>query len=200
MRSKRVFCLLALLAGLSMILPAQEDGPLDTDWSGTMPNIYSRGDQLFTINLGLVFPLFFVRQDSGKIANKLGMGGMGLLGWGYFMGPHVFLGLELSGMFAGTVGENNFFMVPFGVKAGYQFILGRFEFPVSVLMGAAGQKRLQDSYMGFFLKPSLGIYFRWKPEWSFGILTEFWWVPQLTSKANIHGFFMDAVIGVRYHF
>jgi hypothetical protein len=201
MRPKRSFCLILLLAGLSMMLPAQEEGgPLDTDWSGIMPNLYSRGDQVFTLNLGLVFPLMFIDQDRGKLANNIGLGGMGLLGWNYFLGPHLFIGAELSGMFASTVAENHFFMVPFGIRGGYQFILGRFEFPLSLLLGAAAQVRLQDSYMGFFAKPTLGIYFRWNPEWSFGVLTEFWWVPQFTSTADVHGFFMDAVIGVRYHF
>jgi hypothetical protein len=193
--------LLLLRAGLTMMLPAQEEGgPLDTDWSGIMPNLYSRGDQIFALNLGLVFPLMFIREGSGTIDNNLGMGGMGLLGWNYFLGPHVFIGAELSGMFAGTVAQNNFFMVPFGVRAGYQFILGRFEFPVSLLIGAAGQVRLQDSYMGLFVKPTLGAYFRWNPEWSFGVMTEFWWVPQWTSSVTVHGFFLDAVLGVRYHF
>jgi hypothetical protein len=190
-----------------MILPAQEEeGPLDTDWSGILPNIYSRGDQIFTINLGLVFPLFFVHQDFGTLDNNLGMGGVGLLGWNYFLSPHVFVGGELSGMFSGTVGENNFFIVPFGVRVGYQLVLSRFEFPLSVVVGAAAQSRLQGSYIGPYVKPSVGGYFRWNPEWSFGVLAEFWWVPQLTDKivdgkkANIHGFFLDAIIGVRYHF
>jgi hypothetical protein len=81
------------------------------------------------------------------------------------------------------------------------------------MVGAAPQQRLDGSYFGLFVKPSAGVFFRFNPDWSFGINASFWWVPQWTSvrddpgmvnrhsrAINIHGFFLETSIGVRYHF
>ena len=182
--------------------------PIETDWSRTA--LYTRGDQIFCINLGLVLPLFYAEQKDGYMDSQMNLGGMGSLAYNYFLGPHFYLGGELCGMFASTVGENMYYIVPMGFRAGYQFILKRFEFPLSVLIGFAPQSYNQRSYFGFFAKPAAGVFFRYNAEWSFGLNTSFWWVPQWTkktrelinhdSKVNIHGFFWEISAGVRYHF
>jgi hypothetical protein len=208
MRSKSFLFPLFLLTALVISLPAQEEEgpPINTDWSGVGTG-YSRGDMIFTINLGLIFPLFFVEQDRGTMANNISTGGAGMLGWNYFLGPHLFIGAELNGFFAGTVAENNYFGVPIGVKAGYQFVLRRFEFPFSLSAGMIPQGLLQSNYLGFYAKPSAGVFFRFNSEWSFGLSADFFWVPQWTdvvaadgNNVNIHGFFLDVLLGARYHF
>jgi hypothetical protein len=201
MRPNRSIFLLVLLTGLTILLPAQEEeAPIETDWTGALPSVYTRGDQTFNISLGVVIPLAFVHESKGVVENKMGIGGMGMLGYNYFLGPHLFVGGELSGMFAGTEGLNNFFMVPFGARAGYQFLINRFEFPFSVLFGFVPQSRLGGSYFGPFIKPSGSAFFRFNPDWSFGVTTSFSWVPQWTKTDDIHGFFLDVNIGLRYHF
>ena len=182
---------------------------IETDWDRTL-NLYTRGDQIFCINLGLVKSLFFVEQKEGYFSTQMNLGGMGSLGYNYFLGPHWFLGGELGGMFASTLGENMFYIIPIGVRGGYQFILGRFEFPLSFMIGLAPQSYNNLSYLGLFAKPAVGAYFRFNTQWSFGLQTGFWWVPQWTGKSreldlrssniNIHGFFWEASLGVRYHF
>ncbi|MDR0447610.1 MAG: hypothetical protein LBH07_02970 [Treponema sp.] len=187
-----------------------EDGIyIESDWSIDISR-YTRGDQTFCINLGLVKPLFFMDQNIGKLDTQMGLGGMGSLGYNYYLGPNFFLGGELSGMFSPTVGQNMFYMVPIGFRAGYQLLLSRFEFPLSLLVGFAPQSHNQRSYFGFFSKPTAGAFFRLNNEWSFGLNTSFWWVPQWTGKTrehsnysgnvNIHGFFLEISAGVRYHF
>jgi len=183
--------------------------PLESDWS-RIANLYSKGDQTFCINLGLVLPLFFVEQKEGVMDNQMKLGGMGSLGYNYFLGPHLFIGAELGGMFAPTVGKNMFYIVPIGARVGYQFIFNRFEFPLSLMVGFAPQSYTQRSYFGFFTKPTAGAYFRFNSDWSFGLNTSFWWVPQWTNKTrentfhpgavNIHGFFLEITLAVRYHF
>jgi len=182
---------------------------IGTDWSRAA-NLYVSGDQTFCINLGLVFPLFFVEQKEGKLSNQMNMGGMGSLAYNYFLGPNWFLGGELGGMFASTTGKNMFYIVPIGFRVGYQFVLSRFEFPLSFLIGFAPQSYNQRSYFGLFAKPGAGAFFRIKPEWSFGLNTSLWWVPQWTGKTreldyktnkiSVHGFFWEISLGVRYHF
>jgi hypothetical protein len=206
MHRRRFLLFLVLLTGTAILLPAQEDEPVEPDWRGLLPNLYSRGDQTFNISLGLVVPLFFYQEGVGIVKNNIGLGATGILSYNYFFGPHFFIGGEVGGMFAGTVAENNFFMVPIGARAGYQFILSRFEFPFSVLVGLVSQSYLGASYLGLFVKPSAGVFFRFNHEWSFGIMAEATWVPQWTDivrdnrKINIHGFFLDLTLGIRYHF
>jgi hypothetical protein len=212
---RHLLILLCLFCCISLF--AQEDDeeapPIESDWSGYLPNLYSRGDQIFNIHLGLAFPLFYADQELGVMETQMNMGGMASLSYVYFLNSHWFWGGELSGAFFSTVGKNNFFIVPMGFKAGYQFILRRFEFPLSLMVGAAPQQRLGGSYFGLFVKPSAAVFFRFNPDWSFGINASFWWVPQWTSihddpgmanrhsgAINIHGFFLETSIGVRYHF
>jgi hypothetical protein len=212
---RHLLVLLCLLCCISLF--AQEDDeeapPIESDWSGYLPSLYSRGDQIFNIHLGLGFPLFYADQELGVLDTKMNMGGMASLSYVYFLNAHWFLGGELSGAFFSTEGRNNYFIVPMGFKAGYQFIFRRFEFPLSLMVGVAPQQRLGGSYFGLFAKPSAAVFFRFNPDWSFGINTSFWWVPQWTSvrddpgmtnrhsdTINIHGFFLETSIGIRYHF
>jgi hypothetical protein len=195
-----------------MPLFAQEDTeetpPIESDWSEYRPNLYSRGDQTFNMQLGMGFPLFYADQALGVLDTNMNFGGLATLSWNYFLDPHWSLGVEVSGAFFSTKGKNNYYIVPFGFKAGYQLIFRRFEFPLSLMIGAAPQMRLGGSYFGLFARPGAGAFFRFNPDWSFGIFTGFWWVPQWTGKSetghpgkvNIHGFFLEAGIGARYHF
>lgn len=212
--------LLILLTGTIFFVSAQDEGddeddedivPIESDWSRSS-NLYTRGDQTFCINLGVVLPLFFVDQKEGHMKTQMNLGGMGSLGYNYFFGRHLFLGGELSGMFSSTLGENMFYLVPIGIRGGYQFVLSRFEFPFSLMIGFAPQSFNERSYLGFFAKPAAGAFFRFNSDWSFGLTTSLWWVPQWTNKTrdyasynnsgsvNIHGFFWEISAGVRYHF
>jgi len=212
--------LLLLLICTAFILHAQdaeiddddeEDGGvnIESDWSRAA-NLYTRGDQIFCISLGLVKPLFFVEKEEGYMKTQMKLGGMGAISYNFFLGPNWFIGGELSGMFCSTLGQNMFYIVPIGVRAGYQIIYNRFEFPLSLMIGIAPQSYDQQSYLGLFTKPGAGGYFRFSPEWSFGINTSFWWVPEWTNKTrplenrtsniNIHGFFWEIILGARYHF
>ena len=181
--------------------------PIESDWSGA-GSLYSRGDQTFSINLGLVKPLFFVDQEQGYLDTQMKLGGMGSLAYSYFLSPRFFIGGELNGMFASTAGKSMYFIVPIGFRAGYQFVFRRFEFPLAMMIGFAPQSHKQRSYFGFFAKPSAAAFFRFNANWSFGLNSSLWWAPEWTGKTrenhggavNIHGFFWELSIGARYHF
>jgi hypothetical protein len=157
----------------------------------------------------LAFPLFFMDQQAGHLDTQMNMGGMGSLGYNYFLGPNFFLGGEVNAMFSSTLGRNMYYALPMGFKGGYQFLLNRFEFPLSLLVGFAPQAFSEHSYLGFFAKSAAGAFFRFNTDWSFGLNAGFWWVPQWTNKTralnsyggtvNIHGFFLEISAGVRYH-
>ncbi|MCL2127929.1 MAG: hypothetical protein FWH38_06705 [Treponema sp.] len=185
-----------------------EDIPIESDWDGYMPELYSRGDQTFTISLGLIFPSVFYNNGK-RIPHHFDppVGGMGTLGYTYFFGAHYFLGAEVGIKFNYTLGQNTVFLIPIGLRTGYQFVIGRFEIPLSVSAGIAPQRYLNYGYFGFFMKGGGSIFYRFSPEWSFGLNTDWSWYPQRPKEngnrvpgkdmsANIIGLTVSA----RYHF
>ncbi|MDR1277325.1 MAG: hypothetical protein LBK02_01085 [Treponema sp.] len=180
----------------------EEEIPIESDWSGFMPSLYSNGDQTFTITLGIIFPTLFIQNGSMITHNINPVGGTGSLAYTYFLGSHVFVGGEIGIMFDATLRKNTLFIIPIGLRAGYQFLFKRFEFPVSLLIGFAPQRYLELGYFGLFVKPSASAFFRFNPDWSFGINTAWWWVPQWTpdKTKNVDGNFIDITLSARYHF
>jgi hypothetical protein len=180
-----------------------EDGspelPIESDWPDVMPDLYSRGDKIFSISLGPVLPTAFIHESGGLKEGKISVGGSGSLGYAYFFNSHVFLGGELGGMVSVTRAENALFIVPMGLRLGYQFVLGRFEFPLSLLVGFAPQSYLEKKFFGLFIKPSVSAYWRFNPDWSFGLNAAWWWVPQWSSR-TVYGNFLELSITARYHF
>jgi hypothetical protein len=170
-----------------------------------MPSLYSRGDQIFNLSLGIVVPTAFAKADGEIIPRNMIIGGTGSLSYDYFFGSHFFVGGELQGMFAQTQGNHILFIIPINVRAGYQFVVQRFEFPLSLGIGIAPQQfRTSKSYdyLGLFVKPRAAVFFRFNPDWSFGLNTAWWWIPQITPRADesVHGHFFEATISARYHF
>ncbi|MDL2228907.1 hypothetical protein LJC14_01520 [Treponema sp. OttesenSCG-928-L16] len=208
-RHVRLFFFFVLTAAILAPLSAQEGGgesdpggslPIESDWSGTM-SLYTRGDQTFTISLGPIIPLFFTGH-SGILDKKVKVGGTGSLAYTYFLSSRFFVGGEIGGMFASTLGKNMLYIVPMGVKGGIQFVAGRFEFPLSLMIGMAPQKELDSGYFGFFMKPQASVFWRFNPDWSFGLNAGWWWVPQWTSNKseNAQGHFLELTLSARYHF
>jgi hypothetical protein len=105
-------------------------------------------------------------------------------------------------MFAGTLEKNMYYAVPFGVRAGYQFLWGRFEFPVNLFLGAVPQKYRDKGYFGLILKPGASAFWRFNADWSFGLNLAWWWVPQWTDapSENVQGNFLELTLSARYHF
>jgi hypothetical protein len=107
-------------------------------------------------------------------------------------------------MFAFTLGRNVFSLVPFGVRAGYQFMAGRFEFPLGLMIGGAGQKYLnEEDYFGLIVKPTASVFFRATSDFSFGLNAQWWWVPQWPKDnwdKRVDGNFIELTLSVRYHF
>jgi hypothetical protein len=205
------FFVLVLWAVIIIPVTAQEEGkeepeegvdiPIESDWSDYMPSIYSAGDRTFCISAGMIFPTLFL-NDSGSVKNNIGFGGTGYLSFQYFLTSHVFVGGELGGMFTPTISKNMFFMVPIGITAGYQFVIGRFEFPLSIMVGIAPQKYLEEGYFGLIIKPMASIFFRFNPDWSFGLNAAWWWTPQWTksSAQDMYGNFLALTLAAAYHF
>jgi hypothetical protein len=181
--------------------PDDDDGGVPSeDYTGYIPDLYSRGDQFFSINLGLVFPTLFPEIHNGHNLNIPDY--TGFLSYNFFINAHWYAGAELGGMFATSKGKNMLFIIPIGIRGGYQFVAGRFEFPVGISLGVAPQRYLDHGYPGFYMKGGGSAYFRFNPDWSFGLNAYWWWVPQWFSDPayNVNGNFFEVTLSARYHF
>ena len=207
MRKAGAFFLLLLLGFTVPLLYAQEeypdDEPYDPGWDVYVPELYTKGDQTFTINLGLIFPVLFLNNGS-RIAHNFSppVGGMGSLGYNYFLGSKFFVGGEIAGIFNSTLGGNTVFLIPIGVRAGYQFILWRIEIPLSLTVGINWHRFLNQGYFGPFIKAGGSVFYRFNPDWSFGVNANWCWFPEWTndSKKNVDGNIVEVTLSVRYHF
>ena len=215
MRNAKPKIILAVILILAASFPvmAQEDGgdpDYEQDWDVYSTDIYTKGDQIFVISLGTVFPVLFTGTDrntdeKGKIDLKFTppVGGTGLLSYLHYLHPRFFLGGEISGFFIRTQRENTMFVVPLGVVAGTQFIVKRFEFPIALSLGMAWHTYINNSYFGFYMKAAASAYFRIKTNWSFGITTAWSWYPEWIKdekKHNVNGHFVRTMVSARYHF
>lgn len=221
MQKVRFFLLLLMLcwfSGQTAFLYAQEDDeeddpydediPLEDDWDGYVTDLYSRGDQLFVISAGVIFPTVFY-NNAKRINHNFNppVGGAMSLSYLYFLSSHFFLGGEIGFKFNYTLGQNTIFLIPIGVRTGWQFVLHRFEFPVSMTIGIAPQRYLNNSYPGFFLKAGASAFFRFNPDWSFGLNTDWTWYPQWPKEngrpvphKNMDANILGLTLAARYHF
>jgi len=190
----------------------EEDSPggdisIETDWDGYMTELYSRGDQTFTISAGVIFPAVFFDYQSKVIKhNWFPVGGAGSLAYTRFLNSHFFLGGEIGVNFNNTLGQNTIFIIPIGIRTGWQFLLHRFEFPITLTAGIAPESYLDFRYIGLFIKMGASGFFRFNPEWSFGLNVDWNWYPQWPQKdknpaaKDIYANIIGVTLAARYHF
>jgi hypothetical protein len=205
MQKAAAFFFVAFMVGLNLPLFAQEDEEVPADeWEGVMPSLYSTGERNFVFSLGVTVPMLFSgKSDPVPAMPSLKVGGTGFLAYNYFLTPHLFIGGEFGGMFAGTLGENMLYIVPFGVRVGWRFVIHKFEFPVSVMIGGAPQTYLETNYFGFFIKPQASALYRFNPDWSFGLNAAWWIVPEwgtTDSAKDMAAHFLELTLSAQYHF
>jgi hypothetical protein len=182
-----------------------EEIPVEEDWGDYMPSLYSRGDQVFIMSAGVTIPTVLPNDSGEPLYSGVGqirVGGTGSLSYNYFLGSHLFVGGEIQAMFAGTLANHMLYIIPITARVGYQFVIKRFEFPLALGLGFAPQKFNTDyGYVGFFVKPTVSAYFRFNPDWSFGLNTAWWWIPQIPKEGkSMYGNFFEATLSARYHF
>ena len=161
------------------------------------------GDQCINIGLMVTFPLNFGGDFPLYREGQLSTGGAGTIGYHRFLTSWFAVGLDVSFGYNPTIGENMFTYVPFVFCFTVQPTIKKFEFPITMGIGAAVESYLNRTYFpGLTLKPEAGIFYRVTPSWSFGIKGNFMYLPQWyeDSENNDHGNFSSVVIAARYHF
>ncbi|MDR1839938.1 MAG: hypothetical protein LBQ93_10200 [Treponema sp.] len=205
MRKARTIVLL-LLIGLPTLLAAQdeyEDPNINSDWDYYYYDAVSRGDQTFIISLGTIFPIAFYNVGK-KIDHKFdpAIGGTGSLAYNYYLFPKIFIGAEFGGLFIRTLGDNTLFNIFLGARGGYQFNIWRLEFPLTGVVGMVWHRYLDQGHYGLYLKGGGAAFFRASSRWSFGVSTNWYWLPQWTKDKSqtVYGNMVDITLCARYHF
>ena len=161
------------------------------------------GDQFINIGLMVTFPLNFGGDFPLYREGQLSTGGAGTIGYHRFLTSWFAVGLDVSFGYNPTIGENMFTYVPFVFCFTVQPTIKKFEFPITMGIGAAVESYLNRTYFpGLTLKQEAGIFYRVTPSWSFGIKGNFMYLPQSheDSENNDHGNFSSVVIAAIYHF
>lgn len=171
-------------------------------------DIYSLGDQIFSINAGTILPLFIFGSDIETVGgfSKLTVGASGSLRWGAFINNEMTLGVDLGGMFAFTKLERVLIMLPVSGMYTYAIRFYPFEVILQAGLGVNFTKMEDDLYIGPILKPGASFYWNYSGEWSFGLQTEYWFVPEIYFGTNVpvehtaFGNFLGITLTVLYHF
>lgn len=197
---KRFTMLLCLCLSAFTLLSAQDTPNQENNNSETIDNqeeftytVNQKGDQLIKINLVANLPI---------APKKLNIGGSGYLGYSYFFTKSFAVGGTIGFGYSITEGSNMFLFVPILAQATYQFQFRKFEFPFTLGIGGSFENYLDTTYFGLTIKPEIGAYFRYSPEWSFGLFAGYEFMPQWSTNSsyNYLGMICDVGASVRYHF
>jgi len=176
---------------------------------------YARGDQMFTVRAGILWPLFFATpfsappdRSAGIHSTNLSIGGVGALEWSSYINSRVTLGGELSGMFAFSPNGRVLYMIPLTFKAAYWFRRYPFEFPIHCGVGVSLNSIGGDSFsLDFIVKPGASAIWNFNHEWAFGFHAVYWWIPQIyTGRGRVprehtmFGNFLETTFSAMFRF
>jgi hypothetical protein len=193
---------------MTAIIPVYSQGSENDEPKPQKVDMYTLGDQSFSINAGLFFPLFFLdlTPESGSSAvasTNLSVGGTGSLIYEAYLNNHLKVGAEVGGMFAYSPNSNPFFMVPITARIGYEFHFGQFSMPIYMGTGINIITYDDDTNVQFLLKPGISLYWNYTSDWSFGGNLVYWFSPEIVTENPEHdriGNFLDFTISAQYHF
>lgn len=167
---------------------------------------YTRGDQLISLNLGLMVPLFYFGGPDGAQSANLSLGGTGHLLWSSFLNNNLAIGGEFGGMFAFTPNHNTLFMIPLAARVSYFLRSYPFEFPLTLAAGVNFSRFGDNFKTDPIVIPGVGFYWNYTVEWAFGFDVRYWFVPQIyrgpepPSEDTRVGNFLATTLSVFYRF
>ena len=202
MKKAAAFILFLLMSTMIFAQYDEEEPELPPDANEYTQDLYSSGDQCFVISAGVIFPVLFT-NNGDIISNKMAVvGGYGSLSYQYFLGAHFFLGGEISGSFISTQQKNNVYLIPIGIRVGYQFLIWRFEIPLTYTIGVNWHTYVGYNNFSLYMRAGASLFYRFNPDWSYGINTSWCWFPEWTGDTakNVDGHMIELTLSVRYHF
>lgn len=199
---KKLISILVLFAIATTAIFAQsEDNTIPSEDPIEENFVYKmngKGDQYIKIGIMPNFPLNF--------GDKLYVGGAAYLGYYRYLNSWLALGGELMAGYNPTIQSNIFTFVPITFGVSFLPTVWKFEFPVTLSLGAAFETSANKKYFpGLVTKAEAGVFYRLSESWSFGLGSDFLYMPQWATskdkKKNYdYGLFLTAFITARYHF
>lgn len=185
---------------------AQDSPDSGDEAEGDFVPTYTLGDQILSLNVGMLFPLFYTGGPDGRQDANLTLGGTGHLSWSSFLNNNLAVGGEFGGMFAFTPNRNTLFMIPLAARISYFLRAYPFEFPLTLAAGV-NFSRFRDSFKTDpIVIPGAGFYWNYSTEWAFGLDLRYWWVPQIyrgpdpPAEDTRFGNFLGTTLSVLYRF
>ncbi|MBO8450000.1 MAG: hypothetical protein IAA96_02735 [Spirochaetes bacterium] len=200
---KRLPIILLFLCAAAGFLSAQADEYPDGETVSDFDYLSIRkGDQFIKLGLGVNIPLLMQGPDGAGRAKNMYVGGVGCLGYHYYITPGFSLGGDINFQFNVTTAGNVLFKLPILIKPAWTFTLGRIHIPVSLGLGATFESYDSRNYFNVSVQPEVGAYYIFNPEWSFGLAVSWDVIPQWykDSSNNRIGHFLNTCISLRYHF
>ena len=169
--------------------------------------IYTLGDQKLSINLGLFVPLFFTGSAEGVQSANLTVGGVGSIAWASYLNSAMSVGAEVAGSFSFTPNTRSLFLLHFAGTYTYTLRSYPFEFPLHMALGMSIARPEESTKIDPIVKPGVSFYWAYNSQWSFGVNTKYWWIPQIyTDRSEVpssdtrFGNFLEISLSALYHF
>lgn len=153
------------------------------------------GDQFIKFALNGLFPLNF--------QGHLYTGGAINVGYYRFINNKLAIGGEGTLSYNVSLGIDVLYMAPFTFGVMYQPEIGKFEFPLTIGIGAGFESWANMMYFPApAIKASAGVYYRITEGLSAGAEGGILCLPQWTKNKdeNFTGLFAGAALGIRFHF
>ena len=196
-------CTVLVLFAPQVGLFPQDDGEAAEEYPATP---YSLGDQIFSIHLGTILPLFYYAPSDGKTINpNLTVGGSGNIEWTAFLNQHLSIGGNLGGSFMQTPSGDTLLLVPVTLVASWTFQIYPFDIPIFARTGINFTRRSPELFVGPLLQAGTGFYWNMNSSWAFGINGTYTWIPLFhtsggNSDENRFGNFFEIKFGAVFHF
>ncbi len=208
MTSKKKLLFSALVLFMTIMLPAYSQEGDNEEPELKKIELYSLGDQNFSINAGLFIPLFFMDfspsgGSSAVSSTNLTVGGTGSLIYEAYLSSNIKIGAEVGGIFSYSPNKNPFFMVPITARIGYEFHFGQFSLPIYLGTGINIITYDEDTNVQLLFKPGVSLYYNYNSDWSFGGNLVYWIAPEFIfddPDQTRFGNFLDFTISAQYHF
>lgn len=153
------------------------------------------GDSFIRMSLGMDIPI------KPKMP-QMKIGGSGTLGFYKFITGWFAVGGDFSFAYSETLGSNVYYFVPLMARTIFQFTVDNFEFPLFIGIGGSFQNYVDRMYFGLTINPEIGCFYRFRPDWSVGIIGGAYILPQWfdNEEYNYTGVIATVSISARYHF
>jgi hypothetical protein len=195
-------CAVMLAMVLLCALPAAAQETPEKDRE-TVASAYGLGDQVLSISLGPMIPLFYL-PNAGAEGTNLTVGGTGSLAWSAYLTGAIRVGAEIGGVFAfSRPNTNTLLMLPILARAQYVMTFYPFEVPISLGVGMNIVKYGELRNIDLLIKPGASVLWIYDSKWSFGLNLAWWLDMQFYPSdptQNRIGNFLEISLSALYHY